>query len=168
MLWPCGQALAEAVSGIDMAGKRVLELGCGIGLASLVLQRGGAEVLATDVHPLAETFLAYNAALNGLDAVHYRRLDWGRVRPELGRFDLIIAGDVLYERGQAEVVAEVIAHYAANAAEVIVTDAGRGYAARLAKALLAFGFVAVPSPSCGSATPGPVATLRFERLRCAA
>lgn len=167
-LWPAGQALAEAVGGIDVAGKRVLELGCGIGLASLVLQRRGAAVLATDLHPLAETFLAYNAALNGLDAVHYRRLDWGNARPELGRFEVIIAGDVLYERGQAEAVAEVIAHYAADEAAVIVTDAGRGYAARLGKALRAFGFAAIPSPSAEALVPGPIATLRFERLRCAA
>lgn len=154
--------------GFDVAGKRVLELGCGIGLASLVLQRRGAEVMATDVHPLAETFLAYNAALNGMDAVHYRRLDWLRARPDLGRFDLIIAGDVLYERGQAEVVAEVIADYAADDAEVIVTDAGRGYAARLGKVLLAHGFAAVRAPSSEPVQAGPIATLRFERLRSAA
>lgn len=167
-LWPSGQSLAEAMHGFDVAGKRVLELGCGIGLASLVLQRRGAEVMATDVHPLAETFLAYNAALNGMDAVHYRRLDWSRARPDLGRFDLIIAGDVLYERGQAEALAQVIADYAADNAEVIVTDAGRGYAARLCKALSAHGFAAVPVPSGQSVAAGPIATLRFERLRCAA
>lgn len=168
MLWPAGQALAEAVGGIDVTGKRVLELGCGIGLASLVLQRRGAEVLATDVHPLAETFLAYNAALNGLDAVHYRRLDWAHARPDLGRFDVIIAGDVLYERGQAETVATVIAHYAADEAAVVVTDPGRGYAAKLGKALQAHGFVVSPPPAHDTATPGPIVTLCFERLRCAA
>lgn len=167
-LWPAGQCLAEAMQAFDVAGKRVLELGCGIGLASLVLQRRGAEVMATDVHPLAETFLAYNAALNGMDAVHYRRLDWARARPDLGRFDVIIAGDVLYERGQAETVAQAIADYAADEAEVIVTDAGRGYAARLGKALRAFGFSAVRPRPCDPAATGPIATLRFERLRCAA
>jgi len=164
-LWPAGQCLAEAMHGFDVAGKRVLELDCGIGLASLVLQRRGADVLATDLHPLAETFLAYNAALNGMDAVHYRRLDWARSRPDLGRFDLIIAGDVLYERGQAEVVAQAIADYAADEADVIVTDAGRGYAAKLGKALLGHGFTTVPPLPGEAAATGPIATLRFERLR---
>lgn len=165
-LWPAGQALAEAMSGDAVAGKRILELGCGIGLASLVLQRRGADVLATDMHPLAETFLAYNAALNGLAAVQFRRLDWTRLRPDLGQFDLIIAGDVLYERGQAEALAAVIVDYAADGADVVVTDAGRGYAGKLVAALAALGFahrepLALP-------LRGPVATLRFGQRRMAA
>ncbi|MCZ8113388.1 methyltransferase domain-containing protein [Silanimonas sp.] len=167
-LWPAGQRLAEAMHEFDVAGKRVLELGCGIGLASLVLQRRGADVLATDLHPLAETFLAYNAALNGLPALHYRRLGWASARPSLGRFDLIIAGDVLYERGQAEVVAEVIADYAADEADVIVTDAGRGYAAKLGKALTGQGFLPMAATAGDASRPGPVATLRYQRLRSAA
>lgn len=159
-LWPSGQRLAEAMQDIDVAGRRVLELGCGIGLASLVLQRRGAEVMATDVHPLAETFLAYNAALNGLDAVRFRRLDWTRAMPDLGRFDLIIAGDVLYERGQAEGVAAVIAHYAADAVDVVVTDAGRGYAAKLERALAVHG---IGRHGTWTGPVGAVATLRFAR-----
>lgn len=162
-LWPAGQALAEAMGGDPVAGRRILELGCGIGLASLVLQRRGADVLATDVHPLAETFLAYNAALNGLAAVPFRRFDWTRVRPELGHFDLIIAGDVLYERGQAQAVADAILHYAAAAADVVVTDAGRSYAPKLTALLIAGGFALVARPA--PAAPGPVATLRFTRRR---
>lgn len=143
-LWPAGQRLAEAMQGIDPTGKRILELGCGIGLASLVLQRRGAEVLASDMHPLAETFLAYNAALNGLPAVHYRRLDWTRQPPALGHFDLIIASDVLYERGQAEALAGMILHYAAADADVLVTDNGRGYAPSLQRELAVRGFVRQP------------------------
>lgn len=166
-LWPSGRRLAEAMQGIDFAGKRILELGCGIGLASLVLQRRGADVLATDVHPLAETFLAYNAGLNGLPAVHFRRLDWLKGRPELGRFDLVIASDVLYERGQAEAVAEAIAHYAGDAAEVVVTDAGRGYAAKLERALAARGIVRL-GPAAVREAPDAVATLRFRRFPRAA
>ena len=46
-LWPSGALLAHAMDRFDIAGKRILELGCGIGLASLVLQRRGATVVAT-------------------------------------------------------------------------------------------------------------------------
>src|SRR3546814_16459737 len=81
----------------DVAGKRILELGCGLGLASLVLRRRGADVVASDYHPLAETFLAYNAALNELPAVPYRTLRWDTPNASLGRFDLIIGSDILYE-----------------------------------------------------------------------
>ncbi len=167
-LWPAGQRLAEAMHGVDVAGRRVLELGCGIGLASLVLQRRGADVLATDLHPLTESFLAYNAALNGLPAVHYRRLGWTSARPSLGRFDLIVASDVLYERGQAEAVAEVIADYAAEDADVVVTDAGRGYAAKLGKALALHGFVLAASVTPDAVPASAISTLRFQRLRWAA
>ena len=95
-------------------------------------------------------------------------MGWRSARPSLGRFDLIIAGDVLYERGQAEVVAEVIADYAADAADVIVTDAGRGYAAKLGKALAGHGFQPMAATAGDASRPGPVATLRYQRLRSAA
>ncbi len=93
-VWPAGRLLAQAMNRFDIGGKRILELGCGIGLASLVLQRRGADVVASDAHPLAEGFLAYNAALNGLPAVHYRQLRWDKALPTLGLFDVIIASDV--------------------------------------------------------------------------
>jgi len=100
-IWPAGRLLAEAMASHAGDGKRIRELGCGLGLASLVLQRRGADIVASDVHPLAETFLAYNAALNGLPALAYRTLRWDAPGNGLGRFDLIIASDVLYERGHA-------------------------------------------------------------------
>jgi predicted nicotinamide N-methyase len=159
-LWPAGRQLAEAMHGFAVQGKRILELGCGIGLASLVLQQRGADVTATDVHPLAETFLAYNAALNGLPAVSYRRLDWSRPLPALGAFDLIIASDVLYERGQVERIAAVIAAYAAAEVDVVLVDAGRGFANPLARALLVHDLLPVRP---ATPVPGRLQTLHFRR-----
>lgn len=139
-LWPAGLLLAQAMHGFDIAGKRILELGCGIGLASLVLQRRGAVVTASDVHPLAEPFLAYNSALNALDAVTYRQLRWDVPRPTLGRFDLIIASDVLYEPAHVALLGGVIDRHATDRAEVLITDPGRGNSARFSRALAAQGF----------------------------
>lgn len=139
-LWPAGRALAHAMDRFDIAGKRVLELGCGIGLASLVLQRRGADVVASDMHPLAEPFLAYNAALNALPALHYRQLRWDVPLPNLGHFDLIIASDVLYELDQAELLAGVVERHAHPSAEVLVTDPGRRHSSRFSKLLAAQGF----------------------------
>jgi predicted nicotinamide N-methyase len=138
--WPAGQLLAQAMHRFDIDGKRILELGCGIGLASLVLQRRGADVVASDVHPLAESFLAYNAALNGLPAVHYRHLRWHEPLPTLGHFDVMIASDVLYERDQADLLCAVVERHAYPAAEVVVTDPGRGNSARFARLLETQGF----------------------------
>ena len=139
-LWPAGRLLAQAMLRVDIEGKRILEVGCGIGLASLVLQRRGANVVASDVHPLAEPFLAYNAALNHLPSVHYRQMHWDRPLPTLGTFDLIVASDVLYERDHAALLAGVIARHACPRAEVVVTDPGRGNSAPFTRMLAAQGF----------------------------
>lgn len=139
-IWPAGRLLAQAMERFDIAGKRILELGCGIGLASLVLQRRGADIVASDAHPLAEVFLAYNAALNGLPALHYRQLRWATPLPALGRFDAIVASDVLYECDLAELIDAVIERHALPDAEVLVTDPGRGNSARFTRLLARRGF----------------------------
>lgn len=163
-LWASGERLAHAMHGHDVQGKRILELGCGIGLASLVLQRRGADVVASDVHPLAESFLAYNAALNGLPALHFRHVDWTHHLETLGRFDLIIASDVMYERGHAVGLADAIAGYARADAEIVVIDPGRGGAPHLSRALAERGFDA--TEAAVDATPLPrdrMRTLSFGR-----
>lgn len=139
-LWPAGRLLAQAMLRIDIKGKRILELGCGLGLASLVLQRRGADVVASDLHPLAEPFLSYNAALNQLPAVHYRQMHWNRPLPTLGEFDMIVASDVLYERDHAALLASVVERHARPRAEVVVTDPGRGNSAPFTRMLAQQGF----------------------------
>ncbi len=139
-VWPVGLLLANAMSTFDIEGKRILEIGCGLGLASLVLQRRGADVIASDIHPLAEPFLAYNSALNALPSVPYRKLRWGVPLPTLGQFDLLIAADVLYERTHADLLAALVARHAKPEAEVVFSDPGRGYSAAFSRALALQGF----------------------------
>lgn len=146
-VWPAGRLLAQAMQRFDIFGKRILEIGCGIGLASLVLQKRGAHVVASDVHPLAEVFLTYNAALNGLPALHYRQLRWDIPLLSLGRFDAIVASDVLYECDSADVLSAVIERHAEVRAEVLITDPGRGNSARFSRLLAMQGF-AVDSTPC--------------------
>lgn len=158
LCWPAGQLLAQAMSHFEITGKRMLELGCGIGLASLVLQRRGADIVASDVHPLTEPFLSYNAALNALPAVHYRQLCWDHALPTLGDFDTIIASDVLYERGQAERVCAVIARHARPSAEVLLVDPGRGNAARFGRLLALEGFTQERFAALEGDAPAPQRT----------
>ncbi|NLG58942.1 MAG: methyltransferase domain-containing protein [Gammaproteobacteria bacterium] len=139
-VWPVGILLAEVMDTAEMTGKRILELGCGIGLPSLVLQRRGADVVASDIHPLAEPFLAYNSALNGLPSVHFRQLDWEEPLPSLGAFDKIIGSDLLYERDHPEALAAVIERHARPQAEVVLTDAGRGHTSAFSREMEALGF----------------------------
>lgn len=139
-VWPVGLLLAEAMDSADVQGLRILELGCGIGLPSLVLQRRGADVVASDIHPLAEPFLAYNSALNELPSVHFRQLDWETPLPSLGDFDKIIGSDVLYERGHPELLAGVIGRHARPGAEVVLTDAGRSHTSAFTREMARLGF----------------------------
>jgi predicted nicotinamide N-methyase len=139
-LWPTGQLLAQAMQRFEVQGKRVLELGCGIGLPSLVLQRRGVDIVASDMHPLAKPFLARNAALNRIKAVRFRPLRWDEPQAGLGRFDLIIASDVLHETGQARLLAGVIARHARPEAEVLVTDPGQDHSAPFNLQMAALGF----------------------------
>ncbi|MBK6728112.1 MAG: methyltransferase domain-containing protein [Xanthomonadales bacterium] len=139
-LWPSGRLLAEAMSEFDVAGKRVLELGCGLGLASLVLTRRGANVTASDHHPLAEVFLSHNAGLNDLSIPHFHDLQWAVADEGLGCFDLIIASDVLYERDHAVLLTALCERHAQPKAEVVITDPGRGNSGGFTRAMAALGF----------------------------
>lgn len=141
-LWPASKALARAVKRIDIEGRRFIELGCGLGLPSLVLRARGAEVTATDHHPLSKSFLDYNAALNNIPAPDYVDLAWGMsdASTDLGRFDVIIGSDILYEPDHAEMLANLINRLATAKAKVLITCPGRGYRNRFSRMLQSKGF----------------------------
>ena len=99
-LWPSGLALAGYVGTLDLAGRRVLEVGCGLALPSFAAALAGADVLATDWAPEALELDEGNAAANGLVS---RRRSWTGARraPRVPAFDLVLAADVLYEERNA-------------------------------------------------------------------
>src|SRR4051794_31700005 len=100
-LWPSGRALARAVAaGGSLAGLRVLELGCGLGLPSVAAARAGGDVLAADVNSDAAVFAAHNLALNGQTG-DVAVATWSDL-VERGPFDLVLASDVLYLRANVE------------------------------------------------------------------
>ncbi len=146
-VWPSGRVLAEAMCTHEIAGKRVLELGCGLGLSSLVLQKRGMDVVASDHHPLAESFLRRNAEQNQLRRVAYRDLRWEVPDPTLGSFDLIIGSDVLYERGHSDMLTALIARHARPDAEILITDPGRGNSAAFTRSLAGLGYDVVEKRS---------------------
>lgn len=77
LLWPSGAQLAARMAARALRpGERILEIGCGLALASLVAHRRGADVTASDRHPLAARFLAANLRLNNLPPMRYRHGEW--------------------------------------------------------------------------------------------
>ncbi len=142
VVWASGRALAQLMVDYNVAGRRVLEVGCGIGLASLVLNHRGADITATDYHPEAGRFLAANVELNGGRPIPFLRADWSDETPSaLGTFDLVIGSDILYEDEHATLLAGFIDRHARRACEVIIVDSGRGYAGRFSKRMVALGYV---------------------------
>ncbi len=126
MVWPSARMLANAMQTQDLVGKRILEIGCGLALASLVIHRRQGDITASDCHPLTEAFLAENLRLNALPVLKYQTGHWGRENLALGRFDLIIASDVLYERDQPETLSQFIHRHSADPVNIIVLDPDRG------------------------------------------
>lgn len=137
--WPSGNQLAQRMAVRTLtAGERILELGCGLGLPSLVAHRRGSEVTASDCHPLAGAFLRENLRLNGLPPLKYRHGHWNplvapRTETEIaavpavqGLFDLIIGSDLLYERDEPGDLAAFIGAHSAPHAEVWIVDPDRG------------------------------------------
>ena len=111
-LWPAGQVLAEAVLTTDaLAGQRVLELGCGLGLTAAAALVAGADLLAVDCEPDALAFAAYNVrALAGVSLVtklgNWRGPDPGAwLEPP---YDVVLAADVLYERRDVAPLATLV------------------------------------------------------------
>lgn len=142
LVWPAGVVLANAMSTYAIDGRRILELGCGLGLSSLVLTRRGADITASDQHPLTLAFLDHNAGLNQLCTPSYCELPWQCSPESLGQFDLIIGSDVLYEREHATLLAALIARHTRADAEVLIADPGRGNSGRLTRALAQQGYAA--------------------------
>lgn len=140
MVWPVGIALAEEMTQFPIDGQRIIELGCGMAMSSLVLHRRGADITASDNHPLAEEFLAHNAQINGLSPVRYRDAPWDRQDDSLGRFDLLIGSDLLYEPDHAALLAGFIERHAQPRSRVLIADPGRGYRGQFAKRLAAQGY----------------------------
>jgi predicted nicotinamide N-methyase len=137
LLWPSGQRLAACMAQRPVvAGERILELGCGLALPSLVSHRRGADITASDCHPLAGSFLLENLSLNHLLPMKYRHGDWAEPPPQelageplppnvIGLFDLIIGSDLLYERDVSGALAGFIGRHATPHAEVWIVDPDR-------------------------------------------
>lgn len=150
--WPSGARLAaRLVARPSRPGERILEIGCGLALASLAAHRRGDDITASDCHPLAEAFLVRNLRLNGLAPIKYRHGRWGGVpapvseggataAPVAGRFDLVIGSDVLYERDADGTLASFIADHAEATAEVWIVDPDRGNRAAFNRRMAEAGF----------------------------
>jgi predicted nicotinamide N-methyase len=119
-IWPSAITLSSWLADeLKPAGKRVIEIGSGVGLVSVVAASCGASVLATDYSAEALRFVRYNAMRNSV-SLECARLDWRNVQCN-DRFDCLFAADVLYERVNLLPIA--------NAVEKLLKPGGRAFIA---------------------------------------
>jgi len=140
IVWPSGMVLARHMLDYDIEGRRILEIGCGIGLASLVLNQREANITATDYHPEAGGFLSENVRLNQGNAIPFVRTGWADEADDLGQFDLIIGSDLLYEAEHVDLLSGFIDQHARDHCEIVIVDPGRGNHARFSKRMVALGY----------------------------
>jgi predicted nicotinamide N-methyase len=124
-LWPSARVLANEIRTMRLAGLRVLELGCGLGMVAAGAALAGADVTATDYYEDALLFARLNVGDGTGRLIATRMVNWVEMPADLGKFDLVLASDVLYEHRYAPLVADAIAATLVRGGEAIVADPGR-------------------------------------------
>lgn len=125
--WAGGQALARYV--LDhpdlVAGKSVIDLGAGSGLAAIAAAKAGARsVLAIDIDPLAHAAIELNASTNGVTIGVSSQNVFEEPLPDT---DVLLVGDLFYERDLAQRVLELIETADLRGSDVLVGDPRRSY-----------------------------------------
>ena len=124
--WAGGQGLARYV--LDrpetVRGRRVLDFASGSGLVAIAARlAGAAEAVASDIDPFAGPAMQMNADANGVTI--------GLVLSDLvgtdGGWEVVLAGDVFYDRAFAHRLVPWFSMLRKRGAEVIVGDPGRSY-----------------------------------------
>ncbi|UZJ40859.1 protein N-lysine methyltransferase family protein [Prosthecochloris sp. SCSIO W1101] len=96
-IWPAAVTLSEfIVDELAVAEKKIIEIGAGVGVASVVAASRGADVLSTDYSEEALRFIQLNSLKNDV-SLNTAQLDWRCIHLK-DRFDMLFAADVLYER----------------------------------------------------------------------
>jgi predicted nicotinamide N-methyase len=124
-VWPSSLILAGKLLGLDGRGKTALELGCGVGLSTLAATTAGYDVLSTDYYEDALDVTRANVFRNLGTLARTRLVDWRHLPNDLGKFDLVFASDVLYEKEYAELLPVILDRLLVPSGIAIIADPGR-------------------------------------------
>lgn len=140
VVWDSSKVLANFMFEYEIEDKKILEIGCGIALSSLMLNQKNADITATDYHPEAEGFLLENTMLNKGKNIPFFRTGWIDADIGLGTFDVVIGSDLLYEAEHIDLLSNFIHQRTQPTCEVIIVDPGRGQHARFSKKMIQLGY----------------------------
>jgi predicted nicotinamide N-methyase len=123
LLWESSVALSRwlAVRPELVRGKRVLELGAGVGLAGLVAQSLGASVTQTDHLPEALALSQLNATENGIEGVRRQQADW-HSWDHAEHYDVILGADILYETEMQSALSSIFRRNLTPDGSVLLAD----------------------------------------------
>jgi predicted nicotinamide N-methyase len=139
LLWESAVALADRLAEQSdiVAGRRVLEIGCGVGLTGIVAASLGAQVTAVDHDPAALDLARRNAAANirsgggqaggqfgGLSGIRHQRADW-HSWSDIGVFDVVIGADVVYDRASHAALLAILQRTLDAGGIALLTDPDR-------------------------------------------
>lgn len=142
-VWPGSRALARRVARIECAGRRVVELGCGLGLAGIVAARRGARVTLVDSAAPGVQFARANGALNGCRVAVVRSdLRQAGIR---GTFDYCLAGDVTYDPNLQSALAAFLRRHLAPTGRAWCAESVRTFDRGFRRACAAHGLRVIES-----------------------
>ena len=140
-LWPSAIGLAQYLDRSDgLAGQRILEIGCGFGLAGIVACQKGGIGLFTDYERDPLSFARYNALQNGCaERASFLQMDWNT--PCLkGKFSRILASDVIYEDTHWNPILALLQTHLAPDGEAIFSEPNRTSVSGFLERISRYGF----------------------------
>ena len=140
-VWPSSLILAAKLLELKGRGRTALELGCGVGLSTLAATTAGYDVLSTDYYEDALDVTRANVFRNLGKLARTRLVDWRHFPDDLGRFDLVFASDVLYEKEYAELLPVILDRVLVPSGIALIADPGRVAAPVFVDACVAHGLV---------------------------
>ncbi len=146
--WPSGVALADLILAHcdEFAGRRTLELGCGLGITATAAVATGARLCVTDYGTEALLLCRLNTLRNAGGQPDTLQLNWRQPRPALfalatPAYPTVLASDVLYESRDVEPLLELVERLVAPDGTLWLAEPGRDVARRFVAAALAHGWL---------------------------
>lgn len=167
LLWEAAIVMAQhlAAAATWVQGKRILELGAGVGLPGLVAQSLGGQVAQTDLLPGALALAAHNAAQNEITGIEHFCADWLQWRHN-ARYDLILGSEITYEEALHYYIERILHRNLTPHGVVLLTDPGRPQALTFVTHLEEHGWqVELNTASIGALTE-PNRQLEIALWRC--
>jgi predicted nicotinamide N-methyase len=142
LLWTGARAIAAALANKPVAGIRVLDLGCGLGLSGLAAAHRGANVTFGDYLEEPLEFVRATLDRSRLSHCDVRRIDFTRTAADddVLRYDLILAADIVYDPSHYEPLARYLDRHLADAGTILLTESLRADATVFLAGMTARGF----------------------------